>query len=121
MLYIVDNCKILVHDIEQVFFIKNKSYKDFAVFLFNGVCNRKSQIDSIIKKYVTNWDIQRIAVVDRNILRIAIFEIIAMLDTPIKVIINEAIEIAKKYSTENSFRFINGILDKVKVLRDSKK
>jgi N utilization substance protein B len=107
-------------DIEQFNLIKNKLYRDFAITLFKGVCNSKLQIDTIIKRYVINWDIKRIAVVDRNILRIAIFEIIAILDTPVKVIINEAIEISKKYSTKDSFKFINGILDKVKLLRNNK-
>ncbi|MDR0915184.1 MAG: transcription antitermination factor NusB [Endomicrobium sp.] len=120
MLYIVDNCNIIMSDIEQFNLIKNKLYRDFAITLFKGVCNSKLQIDTIIKRYVINWDIKRIAVVDRNILRIAIFEIIAILDTPVKVIINEAIEISKKYSTKDSFKFINGILDKVKLLRNNK-
>jgi N utilization substance protein B len=116
----LDSCNINISTSEQVKLTKNNSYKDFAITLFNGVCDSKLQIDNIIQRYAINWDIKRIAIVDRNILRIAIFEIIAILDIPIKVIINEAIEISKKYSTKDSFKFINGILDKVKVLRDNK-
>ncbi len=70
-------------------------------------------IDQYISKYLKNWAIGRIAVVDRNILRLAISELLYEPVTPIKVIINEAVEIAKKYGTKDSFSFINAILDKV--------
>ncbi|MCL4477694.1 MAG: transcription antitermination factor NusB [Deltaproteobacteria bacterium] len=70
-------------------------------------------IDQYISKYLKNWAIGRIAVVDRNILRLAISELLYEPVTPIKVIINEAVEIAKKYGTKDSFSFINAVLDKV--------
>ena len=70
-------------------------------------------IDQYISKYLKNWAIGRIAVVDRNILRLAISELLYEPVTPIKVIINEAVEIGKKYGTKDSFSFINAVLDKV--------
>jgi transcription antitermination factor NusB len=120
MLYIVDNCKTSTKIVCDVFvkkIPKNNIYKKFTMDLFFGVCNKKKYIDLIIKKYVKNWDIERMIVVDRNIIRIAIYEIIFFKFTPINVIINEAIEISKKYSTQDSRKFINGILDKVKIIR----
>ena len=72
------------------------------------------ELDSIISKEVKNWDINRIAKVDRSILRLAIYEMFYREDIPPVVTINEAIDIAKKFSTEKSGSFVNGILDKVK-------
>ncbi|MBI2916137.1 MAG: transcription antitermination factor NusB [Elusimicrobia bacterium] len=90
------------------------SVKDFAVHLVNGVLQKKDEIDTIIRRYTQNWDIQRMATVDRNILRIATYEILSDPETPVSVVIDEAIEISKLYSTEDSSKFVNGILDKVK-------
>ena len=71
-------------------------------------------IDETISEQVKNWDMDRIAKVDRNILRLAIYELLHREEIPPVVSINEAIDIAKKFSTEKSGRFVNGILDKVK-------
>jgi N utilization substance protein B len=120
MLYIVDNCNESIKTVCDAFIKKlpkNNVYKKFTMDLFFGVCNKKKYIDSIIKKYAKNWDIERMVVVDRNIIRIAIYEIMFFNFTPINVIINEAIEISKKYSTKDSRKFINGILDKAKIIR----
>jgi N utilization substance protein B len=84
----------------------------FAENLIKGVVTHKKEIDQVIKKYVRNWDLERLAVVDRNILRLAIYEMMYCPDVPQIVCINEAIEIAKKYSTADSGKFVNGILDK---------
>jgi len=73
-----------------------------------------AHIDQIIVKYTTNWDITRIAIIDRNILRLTTAELLYMEDIPPIVSINEAIDIAKKYGTANSGKFINGILDKIR-------
>jgi N utilization substance protein B len=86
----------------------------FADALVRGVLQRREELDGVIQRYAKNWDLPRIAVVDRNILRMAIHEILHRDDIPPVVSINEAIEIAKRYSTEQSGRFVNGILDKVK-------
>lgn len=85
----------------------------FARHLAEGVFQHKQKIDGLLAQYTENWDLQRMAAVDRNILRVATFEILTDLETPISVILNEAIEIAKTYSTEDSGKFVNGILDKI--------
>lgn len=89
--------------------------RPFAEDLANGVLDHKEAIDTKISAYAQNWEIHRIAVVDRNILRLAIFELLFRDDIPPVVSINEAIELAKKYSTEDSGRFVNGMLDRVKM------
>ena len=86
--------------------------KEFAVELAIGTAYHLSEIDMTLSKLADHWKIDRMAVIDRNILRIALFELLYKSDTPINVIINEAIEIAKKYGDSKSYQFINGILDK---------
>ena len=95
------------------------STEDNAVRLFGdklirGVLDQIEDLDKIITKEVKNWDVSRIAKVDRSILRLAIYEMFYREDIPPIVTINEAIDIAKKFSTEKSGSFVNGILDKVK-------
>ena len=87
--------------------------KGFTGELVKGVADNLSAIDNNIAKYATNWQLKRMAVVDRNILRLASFELIYRTDIPIKVAINEAIELAKKYSGPEAGRFVNGVLDKM--------
>jgi N utilization substance protein B len=87
--------------------------RNFAETLVRGIVERMDEIDSTISKCADNWDISRMAVIDRNIIRIAAYEICYMEDIPPPVSINEAIEIAKKYGTEESGCFVNGILDKI--------
>ena len=77
----------------------NEEVRAFATKLASGTYNNLSFVDSVLKKHTDNWDINRIAAVDRNILRFAIYELLFLDDIPPKVTINEAIEIAKKYST----------------------
>ena len=77
------------------------------------VALRQSEIDSIIKTYADNWEIERMAALDKNILRTAIYEMKYMENIPPVVSINEAIDMAKKYSTRDSGKFVNGILDKI--------
>ena len=84
--------------------------KDFIVNEFNGVLQHQEEIDSIIEASSTNWSINRIAKVDHMLLRMAVYELKWGEDIPQKVAINEAIEIAKVYSTDKSPKFINGIL-----------
>lgn len=86
----------------------------FSDELVRGVVDRREQIDAVIQKHAENWDIRRMAVVDRNVMRMAIYEMQHRDDIPPVVSINEAVDIAKKFSTEESGRFVNGILDRVK-------
>jgi N utilization substance protein B len=85
----------------------------FADALVIGVYKNRELIDGLISKYATNWQLKRMAVIDRNILRFATYELLFMEDVPPKVSINEAIDIAKKYGDKDSGSFVNGILDKI--------
>ena len=86
----------------------------FAEPLIRGAIQHRDAIDEQIMKHVKNWELHRIAAVDRNILRLAIYEMLHREDIPPVVSINEAVDIAKKFSTQESGRFVNGILDSVK-------
>lgn len=86
----------------------------FAEPLIRGTLQNREPIDEHIRKHAQNWDMHRMAVVDRNILRLAIYEMLFREDIPPIVSINEAVDIAKKFSTHDSGKFVNGILDKVK-------
>jgi len=90
--------------------------EDFARVLVTAVSKEGTVIDDLISRISQNWKLSRINRVDRNILRMAIAEMIRFPETPGAVILNEAIEIGKKYGGENSASFINGILDRVQVL-----
>jgi len=87
--------------------------KKFANILVRGVMKNRDDIDAMITKYATNWDLGRMAVIDRNILRFATFELLFSDDIPPKVSINEAIDIAKRFGDKDSGKFVNGILDKI--------
>jgi N utilization substance protein B len=87
--------------------------KDFTVTLVKGTRKHLKTIDETIQKAAEHWSLDRMAVVDRNILRSATYELLYCPDISPSVVINEAIEISKKYSTEDSASFINGILDKI--------
>lgn len=92
-----------------------KNVREFSEALIRGVLANQQAIDERIQKYTANYELGRIAVVDRNILRVAIYEMLFCNDVPPVVSINEAIEIAKKFGAEESGRFVNGILDRVKL------
>ena len=85
----------------------------FALRLVQGTLAEQPEIDEVIQQVAQNWNISRMAVVDRNVLRLATFELLHCEDIPPKVAINEAIELGKRYSTANSGAFINGILDRI--------
>jgi N utilization substance protein B len=87
----------------------------FATNLLNGVVAHQPTIDEKISKYTANYELRRISAVDRNILRMAIYEMFFADDVPPIVAINEAIDIAKKFGTEESGKFVNGVLDRVKL------
>ena len=88
--------------------------RTFAEELVRGVMEKRAAIDEKIAKYTENWDLPRIAAVDRNILRLAMYEMLFRDDIPPVVSINEAVDIAKKFSTRESGAFVNGILDRLK-------
>src|SRR6266853_4667070 len=88
--------------------------RDFTTALVTGVIERRDEIDACIKECSTNWSLERIGLVERNILRFAIYELCFLPDIPPNVTINEAVEVAKKYGTDEAPAFINGILDRVK-------
>lgn len=90
---------------------EDKETRRFAERLFFRTAEERDDLDLIIATHIRNWEIQRLAVIDRLILQMAICEFIHFEEIPTKVTINEAIEIAKRYSTAKSSRFINGILD----------
>lgn len=87
--------------------------KKFILAEINGILKNRDMIDEIIGKYSTDWDLERLAVTDRNILRIAIYEMMFCEDIPVSVSINEAVEIAKKYCEQQAYKFINGLLGSV--------
>lgn len=82
----------------------------FARELVDGVSAHQDDLDALIGRYAPEWPVEQIALIDRNILRIAIFEILLRNNTPIKVAINEAVELAKEFGSDSSGRFVNGVL-----------
>jgi N utilization substance protein B len=106
-------------DIEQnlpVFWehhVYDDAIRDFAERIARGVLENRQSIDTLIVDTTKNWSLERIAPIDRNILRAAIYEILYCDDIPYKVTLNEAIELGKKYGSDKSGAFINGVLDSV--------
>ncbi len=90
-----------------------KLIRQFTTQIIQGTLANLPQIDSVISSYAQNWQLKRMAVIDRNILRLATFELLFLEDIPRKVSINEAVELAKKYGDVDSSKFVNGILDKI--------
>ena len=106
-------------DIEETlkYTFENNKYsnevKEFTLTLVKGVMNNLSEVDKAISNYTNNWSLERITNIDRNILRVAIYEILYLKNIPKSVSINEAVELAKKYGTKSSFSFVNGVLGKI--------
>jgi len=92
---------------------QDSEVSDFATQLVKGVHDNLEEIDALIAKYSEHWKIDRMPAIDRNILRSAIYELLFRADIPPKVAINEAVELAHRFSTPDSGKFINGILDKL--------
>jgi transcription antitermination protein NusB len=93
----------------------------FANELVEGVLQNKEQLDQNIRDFAPAWPLDQISLVDRNVLRLAIFEILLENKTPVKVAINEAVELAKTFGSNNSSRFVNGVLGSVSNLAANKK
>ena len=95
-------------------FCPSKKSRPFFRKLVNGVLGTKDQIDALVERYSQNWDISRMSCVDRNVMRIAVYEMLFCDDIPPKVSINEAVDIGKKFGTQESGAFINGIMDSIR-------
>jgi transcription antitermination protein NusB len=113
---IEQNCQVPPAEVRS--FIERRLLDDrklceFTEWLISGVKEHQAQIDSIISQVAENWRLDRMAAIDRNILRLGAFEMLFCPEVPAKVAINEALELAKRYSTAQSSRFVNGILDRV--------
>lgn len=91
-----------------------KKARPYAVELLEGIYGLRDDVDSIITKHASNWRLERINVTDRNVLRIAVYEMIHCKDVPLEVAINEAVEVAKRFGAGDSPSFVNGVLDAVK-------
>lgn len=106
----------LTNELLEVFWeanVTSEDVREYATTLVKGTIVNLEQIDKAISDSSENWTLDRMATVDRNILRFSTFELLHRFEIPSSVIINEAIEIAKKYGTEESGAFINGILDRI--------
>ncbi len=91
-----------------------KKARPYAVELLEGIYRLRDDVDNIITKHASNWRLERINVTDRNVLRIAVYEMIYCKDVPPEVAINEAVEIAKRFGAGDSPSFVNGVLDAIK-------
>lgn len=91
----------------------SKTIKEFATRLVQGTLANLAKIDEVISQYAQNWQLKRMAAIDRNILRLGCFELLFLEDIPPKVSINEAVELAKEFGDVDSSKFVNGILDKI--------
>ena len=98
----------------------NKKARSYALLLLQGITDNLERIDQLIAEAASNWRLVRIAPTDRNLLRIAIFEMLKMDDVPPQVAINEAVEIAKRFAGEDSPKFINGVLDAVRATLEAR-
>ncbi len=106
-------------EVFEEFWVDKNSHartRDFVETTVQGVLAELSRIDGIIQKYAMNWEIKRMGIVDRNVMRMAIYEMDRYPDIPPVVSVNEAVDLAKYFSSNESSRFVNGILDRV--LRD---
>lgn len=97
----------------QKTYLPEEERDEFLERLVYGVLEHRKEIDRLIKQYSKNWRLDRMPLIDRNILRLAIFELMHCEDIPPKVTLNEAIELGKRYGSEDSGRFVNGILDRI--------
>ena len=99
-------------------FQPTKDVRPFFLKLVRGVISSRSRIDAIIERFSSNWKMHRMSGVDRNMMRLAVYETLFCDDIPVKVSINEAIDIGKKFGSQESGAFINGILDSIRIALD---
>ncbi|WP_145268504.1 transcription antitermination factor NusB [Tautonia plasticadhaerens] len=93
--------------------LRDPELRRYADEMISGVRSNQRRLDELIGKVAENWSLERMAAIDRNILRLGAFELLHRPEAPVKVVINEALELAKRYSTAQSSRFVNGILDRL--------
>jgi N utilization substance protein B len=91
-----------------------QSLREFSNGLVRGAVSRREEIDAMLGAHATNWRVERMAVIDRLVLRLGVYEMLAEAETPSKVIINEALELARSYSGEEAVGFVNGVLDAIR-------
>lgn len=122
LLYALDVSPVDRREVEELFW-QGKRIKgevvEFARSLVNGVQDNRAEIDELISGYSDNWSLDRLSTIDRGILRIATYELLYCEDIPQAVSIDEAIELAKTYSTPDSPAFVNGVLDKIRKVIDA--
>ena len=117
-LYQVDSTNKHTEDTLEVFithFIKNDDVVEHTRELTNGVLSKIEKIDECIDKSSENWPVRRMSKTDRNILRISTYELLFAPDVPYKVVINEGIELAKRFGSPKSHAFVNGVLDRIRL------
>lgn len=112
-LYQSDLLDVDVDELIQMDLKNKKNIDQFTLKLVKGVKNNFENLNEIINLHSSNWQIDRMSILDRNMLRIALYEMMFEQEIPLKVTINEAVEISKKYGTNESGKFVNGILGKV--------
>lgn len=100
-------------------FLPSSQLRPFFLNLVRGVSSARAEIDALIERFSNNWKISRMSGVDRNIMRVAVFEMLCCKDIPCKVSINEAIDLGKKFGTEESGAFVNGILDSIRLAMET--
>ncbi|MFH1778076.1 MAG: transcription antitermination factor NusB [Candidatus Omnitrophota bacterium] len=123
ILYQIDIKKEPAEEILKEYFqgyTLEEKIEDFCKKIVLGTVEHIEYIDNLIAKYADNWELNRMAVVDRNIIRLGVYELLYEKDIPPKVSINEAVDIAKKYGDADSGKFVNGILDKINKLEAKK-
>jgi len=117
MLYQWEICGYTPAQVEATFFANQRADPDvesFARDLFEGAVNDIDRLDRLVRQHADNWRLERMAAVDRNILRVALYELLHHLETPAAAVINEALEIARRFSTGDSVEFVNGVLDGIR-------
>ena len=117
MLFQSDMGKQDAEQVRKTFWSERKemdeTVRDFANDIFRVATDRSGEIDQVIEKHASNWKLDRMAAVDRNVIRAAVAEFIGFPQTPAPIVINEALEIARKFSSPEAINFINGVLDSV--------
>jgi transcription antitermination factor NusB len=117
LLYALDITQEPVDELLQASWIDTvvpEVVREFSVTLVAGVMAHRDEIDTLVQEWSMNWSLERIGTIERNILRFAIYELLFLTDIPPNVTINEAVEVAKRYGTDDAPSFINGILDRIK-------
>lgn len=116
MLYQVDLAEVSAEDALRLYWAhlaSNKDGEEFATRLVRGCSEGRDEIDGTIRRVSHHWRLERMSRVDRNILRLSTYELVNLADIPRRVTLNEAVELAKRFGSEGSARFVNGVLDRI--------